>query len=164
MEPITEREVFRIAFNRAMSDNLLKQTQIDAAKISWIYDVLPESFFADVEETPGDYTTLIEQYIHPIWAWGVVYNNFNYFTMQITDKGIVQMLIENTANVVSEQARNEAKMEIKQTIFNLIRRMDLYCKSKVAEDDPLFANYGSLKITPHLMHYVGEQRRNAIRY
>lgn len=164
METLNERDVFRIAFNRNMSDNLLKQTQIDAAKISWVYDVLPESFFADVEETPGNYDTLISEYIHPIWAWGVVYNNFNYFTMQITDKGIVQMLVENTANVVSEQARNEAKMEIKQTIFNFIRRMDLYCKSKVAEDDPLFANYGTLKITPKLFHYVGEAKRNSIRY
>ena len=156
---LTEREVYQFAFNRNMSDNLILQTQIEAAYKSWIVDYFGNNFAAKIKANESNaLDELIESYVKPIWSFGVLHDNFYHITMNITDKGVIQMLIEGTANVMSDTRLATAKREIKSTIFRMLENMDLYCKSNEIE------GYEGLKLETSHFRYQGSEKFNRIRY
>ena len=156
---ISEREIYQLAFNRDMSDNLLLDTQIQASSKSWIVDYVGESFAKIIETNQGgELDELIESYVKPILAFGTLHDNFYHITMNITDKGVIQMLIEGTANVMSDTRLATAKREIKSTIFRMLENMDLYCKGNEIE------GYEGLKLETSHFRYQGSEKFNRIRY
>lgn len=151
---LTETEVFSIAFNRNVSNNLLKQSQIDSSYINWVYDWIDGDFLSLVKENEdGNYDEFIHNYIKPIWAWGVLYNNYNYIMLNITDKGVIQLLVEGTANIIGRDSRMDARFEIKENIYRLLRRLDIYCQEQKNLNNSLFSSYNGLKLTPSLFKY-----------
>ena len=156
---ISEREIYQLAFNRDMSDNLLLDTQIQASFKSWIVDYLGEPFAKIIETNQGGgIDELIESYVKPILAFGTLHDNFYHITMNVTDKGIIQMLIEGTANVMSDTRLETAKREIKSTCFRMLENLDLYCRNNEIE------GYEGLKLKTSHYRHIGAERMNRIRY
>lgn len=155
---ITTAEIFEIALNRQVDSNLLKQSQIVATEQMYIYDIFNNEFIDKVlADTGNTYNYLIENYIKPVIAWGIIYNNFEYLTMNITDKGILQMLIEGTANLVGRESRLDAKNEIKNTLNIFINRLINYCdkqKKSGNEDYSLFDVNDDYEVSVNKLHYT----------
>jgi hypothetical protein len=161
---LTEREIFTLAFNRNLSDNLLKPHQIEASRVAWVDDYLPEKFFKAVKTSPADYSDLIEDYIKPVWAFGCVHNNFEHISLNITDKGVVLMLIEGTAALTDQAGRTNAKAELKQTVFHLLRRLENYCYEQKELNNPLFSDFTGLQLLAQSAIFKGRNQFNQIRY
>lgn len=162
---LTEREVYSYAFNRNLSDNLIKQHQIDASFISWIADYLPEQFISDIYSSEGDdYDEFVEDYIKPIWSFGVLHDNFDYISLNITDKGVIQLLVEGTANLIGRDSRMDIKFEVRNTIYQLLKLLDRYATYQKKEENELFNNYTGLKMQPSMVKFVGKPRMNKIPY
>lgn len=159
---ITETEVYNIALNRNVGVGLLKPTQITTSEYSWFKNWVSPSFYNDVITTPTGYTEFIEDYIKPIIAWGTIYNNFDYLILNITDKGIIQMLVEGTANIISRDNKLDAKFEIKNTCYNLIKRMRDYANEQKENGNALFVNYADSELTPAHVTFMGGRRSNMI--
>jgi len=162
---LTESEIFQNVFNRDLTENLIKNNQIDAAYQSWIVDFLNDDFIKDLEENEDEqYDTFIDDYIKPIWSWGVFYNNFNYLMFNFTDKGLIQLVAEGTHTFLSRDDKTAAKYEIRNNIHKLIQIMDRYCKSEKEKENPLFKNYTELKLKVGLPMFFERKPVNQIRY
>lgn len=163
---ISENEIFNIAFNRNLSQGLIKKTQIDVAEEMWIREWISEEFYQNLlTDEEGDYFDFIDFFIKPIIAWGTVYNNFDYISTNITDKGILQMFVEGGATIIDRNSRFDAKMEILRTIYMLIRRMQRYGTSQKASDNILFENFEvNNELTPSIIKFYGSERLNLIPY
>jgi hypothetical protein len=157
---LQEQELYQIVFNRNLSENLIKESQITAAKTKWIDAYLPAQFLEDIE-TDEEF---VLNYIKPIWAWGTVYSNFNYISTSITDKGVIQMLVEGTAAVLGTDKLLNTKNEILQTVITLIKRLDTYATEQEELGTAGFENYTGLEIEPMLIKFEGRERYNQTPY
>jgi hypothetical protein len=157
---LSEQELYEFVFNRSISENLIKETQIIAAKTQWIDAYLPAQFLLDVAEN----NDFINTYIKPIWAWGVLYSNFNYISVNITDKGVIQMLVEGTATVLGTDKLLNAKNEILQTVLTLLKRLDNYCQNQHDLGIEGFENYTGLLIPVGMISFAGRERYNQTPY
>lgn len=151
---LTEQELYQLVFNRNLSENLLKESQIKAAFQKWIVNYIGSDFL----EVVKDDEEFINACIKPIWAWGVVYSNFHYLANNITDKGIIAMLIEGTASVLGMDKLSAAKAEILDNIFSLMKAFDECAKDKYNND------YEGLLIAPVSITFFGDQRLNQTPY
>ncbi len=162
---ITESEVFNIAFNRNLSEGLIKQTQIEVAEEMWVKQWIGEEFYESLINNEDDnYYQFIDKFIKPIIAWGVLYNNFDYISQNITDKGILQMFVEGGATIIDRNSRFDARMEILRTVYMLIKRMQRYGLAE-KKDNALFANFEINKeLKPSIIKFHGKRRLNIIPY
>ncbi len=158
---ITESEVFNIAFNRNLSQGLIKQTQIEVAEEMWVKQWIGEDFYNSlVTDEEDDYYEFIDKFIKPIIAWGTLYNNFDYISQNITDKGILQMFVEGGATIIDRDSRFDAKMEILRTVYMLIKRMQRYGLVEKQENE-LFKNFEiNEELKPSIVKFYGKQRLN----
>lgn len=140
---ITEQEVFDIALNRDITPNLIKPSQIKVAQSVWVGKYFIGTLYDRVLSNPSDYTTFIDEYLKPIVAWGTIYNNFEYITTQITDKGVIRLLVEDGAAPVGEEAKLNTKREIRKTVYELIKLAQMYAESERDEGNSLFSDYES---------------------
>jgi len=157
---LSEQELYQFIFNRELSEGLIKDTQIVAAYTRWIDAYIPAQFLIDID----DESEFIDEYIKPIWAWGTLYNNFNYISTAITDKGVIQMLIENTASILGTDKLLNTKNEILNTVLTLIKRLDTYATLQHEAGEVLFANYTGLLIDPYAITFHGRERYNKTPY
>lgn len=151
---LSENEVYQIAFNRNVSENLLKETQIKAAYMKWLTAYIGDTFL-DIVKDDDD---AVNNYLKPIWAWGVVYSNFHYIATNITDKGIVAMLIEGTASLISMDKMSAAKAEILDNIMSLLKLFNVYATENYPDD------YEGLVVNPYPFGYFGNERLNQTPY
>ncbi len=160
--PISEADVYSIAFNRNVSTGLIKSTQIHVAEDMWVKSFISEDFYNELtkEENLEDYYSFIDNYIKPIIAWGVLYNNYDYLTQNVTDKGIIQMLVEGTATVIDRNSRFDGKMEIKRTVYRLIKMMQEYGLNEKIKENALFKDFDITKLSPAIIKYHGGERTN----
>lgn len=166
---VTEQEIYNIAFNRDLGVGLIKPSQILVAQDIFISDYFNEAFYnALLLNTDNNYTSYIDEYIKPIIAWGTLYNNFEYISTSITDKGIIQMLVENTALVLGRESKNDVKNEIKNTVYRLIKIARQYAKLQKDNDNLLFDVYDEedLNIVNDLsiIKYIGNDSFNLNAY
>ena len=68
---ITSAEVITLAYITKLDVNLIKDHIIDAVQHTYIKPVLSEPLYNDVIANPGNYTTLIDNYIKPCLAFFV---------------------------------------------------------------------------------------------
>lgn len=164
MKILTESEVFSIALNRNVSVGLLKPSQISVAEQTWFRQWVSDEFYFDIVDNEDDYLDFIEDFVKPIVAWGAIYNNYEYITVNITDKGLIQLLVEGTASLLNRDSKLDAKFEIKNTAYQLIKKMFAYCKAEKADNNPLFANFAPSNIEPAIVTFYGRERLNQIPY
>ena len=132
---IQESDIYRIAFNRTITANMLLPYQINAAKINWLHGYIDNTVLATLEANEGDeYDDFINDYIKPIWAVGVVYSNFEYITNQLTDKGLIQLVFEGATNVVNSERIDDYKNELLDNICFLLRSLNIKGKEVFGKD------------------------------
>jgi len=161
---LTEAEIFDITCNRRLAPGLLKDSQINAAYQNWIVSWFDEDFLELVEGDPSTYQTLVDDYIKPVWAWGSIYNNFEYISTSITDKGIIQQLMEGTAIMIGRDSRMDIKLEIKSTIYFLLRRLNRYAIAQKNGGSNDFEKWKGLLLTPEIVTFKGRTKFNKIPY
>lgn len=175
---LTELEIQNLVFNRSVTEGLIKDTQIKSS-YHWVTNWIDEEFMSILEEsyldasedleasedpTLNPYYDFIEEYIKPIWAWGTLYDHFEYISLNITDKGIVQLVTEGTANLIGRDSRLDSKMETKNLCYNLIKRMHRFANTQKINGDPLFELYKPSKLTPSLVKFSGRESINKLPY
>lgn len=151
---LSEKELYQLVFNRSISENLLKESQINAAYQKWIVHYIGATF---IEKIAND-DEIINGYLKPIWAWGVVYSNFHYIANNITDKGVIAMLIEGTASILGMDKLNAAKAEMLDNIFSLMKAFSDYALLEYPED------FSGLLIEPKAVEFFGNSRYNQTPY
>ena len=157
---LTEQEVYQLVFNRHLSDNLLKDAQIAAAQTRWIDAYIPVKFLNDIASDEE----FIDKYLKPVWAWGTLYSNFNYIATNITDKGVIQMLVEGTATVMGNDMLLNTKNEILNNVLTLLKRLDNYAKLQNELGTAGYENYTGLLIEPMSIQFFGRARFNQTPY
>jgi hypothetical protein len=153
---LSEQELYELVFNRSISEGLIKDTQIMAGYHQWVVSYLPAAFLLDI----ADNEEFIYNYIKPIWAWGILYSNFNYISTSITDKGVIQLLVENVASVLGTDKLLNTKNEILNLVNTLLNRLDDYCTKQKDAGVAGFENYDGLLINPSLIYFAGRERYN----
>jgi len=100
MPLITATEIVSIAFTNALDPLKIKDDFISAAETKYLIPVTTQDLFDLVIATPGDYTTLIDDFIKPYLAFAVKYMFYN------------QLLAETSVFPVSDSQRIAALQEI----------------------------------------------------
>ena len=149
---ITKDEVVNMFFNRNVDSSILKSTMIELSSFKYLNTYLGDLYNDIIENENGDYTDFIEDYIKPVLSWAVLYDNFEYITLNITDKGIIQMVVEGTANLIGHDARYDFKMEIKRNLFSFIHKMQNKALKEKEDNNELFKNYNP-ESRPSLMTF-----------
>ena len=147
MIKISENEVFDIVFNHNLSINLLKENQLNVSFVNWLFPYLNDEFLEEVVQNQEDYSEFIQEYIKPIMGWGILLDNFEYISMKITDAGMIHLIGEG-ATLIGRDSRYDTKLEIKQNIFNHLKRLDIFCKYQKKLNNSKYELYKELKIEP----------------
>lgn len=161
---VTENEVTFLGFNRNLQLGTIKQAHIDVAEMVWCELYLGQTFYKHILNNTGDYTELVEDYCKPLVSWGTLYQSFEYLSVQITEKGIIQMVSEGVANLLDRTTRGDMKLEVRHICLKLAEKMQRYCKEKKAAGDSLFQLYDPVNITTNSFGYYGKIRTNQIVY
>jgi hypothetical protein len=135
---IQPSEVIEIALARNISEELIRDRDIEAAQIDYVkkyvgtdlYDLL-------VANADNDYDDFIADYVKPVLAYGVVYNIFDRITAEVSDRGVVAMLSEG-ATVMDAESRLRAKQEYLSALVVYLEKMTDYLGDS---EDALFEDY-----------------------
>lgn len=157
---ITKDEVVNLVFNRNVDGNILKPSMVDLAQFKYLQKYLGDLYNDILDSEDDDYNDFVEDYVKPVIAWAVLYENFDYISLNITDKGILQMVVEGTANLIGRDSRYDFKMELRRNLFTLIQLMQNEVLKEKNNNNDLYKNYNS-KFKPSMIHFVeGNQRYN----
>ena len=102
MALITASEVNTLAFVNQLDPALILPQFIDSAQTKYIVPVVTQDVMDLIAATPGDYTTLVEDYIKPYLAFSVKYMFYN------------QLLTETQQFAISNEQREDAIREIQE--------------------------------------------------
>ncbi len=100
MSLITAEEVSSIAFVNSLDPALILPVFISSAQTKFIVPLVTQVVITNIEETPNDYTTLVNDYIKPYLAFSVKYMFYN------------QLLTETDTFPTSDQQRTAAVQEV----------------------------------------------------
>jgi len=113
MAAITKSEVVSLALTRNLSTDHILQTDIEIAK-----DMYVDAYLDDITYE----STIYDDYVKPVIAFGVIVNIFFRVASEITDRGVVAMVSEG-ANGLDQESKLSLLGEIKMTLSKLIERM-----------------------------------------
>ena len=102
MALITPTEVNSLAFVNSLDPALILPEFINSAQTKYVIPVVTNKVMDDIDATPEDYTTLVEDYIKPYLAFAVKYMFYN------------QLLTETQLFPTSDDQRIAAIQEILQ--------------------------------------------------
>ena len=77
MSLITAQEVSTIAFVKTLDPALILPSFISSAEAKYIVPLVTKTVLDQVEATPGNYTSLVNDYIKPYLAFAVKYMFYN---------------------------------------------------------------------------------------
>jgi len=140
MALITVSDVITTAFNRAVNTKQIKDSDIEACEFNYIRPILTENFYEYVRDNVGSYATLIDTYINPCLSYYVKWLTYNDFLIEISDRGINQLVSEN-ANPVSNQTRTDGKADVLLKAEIMGEKLLDYIKKRVLADDVLYVLY-----------------------
>jgi len=100
MPLISSSEVSSIAFVNSLDPALILPEFIASASTKFVVPLVSQSVLDSIDATPGDYTTLVDEYIKPYLAFAVKYMFYN------------QLLTETQQFPTSDEQRTAAIQEI----------------------------------------------------
>lgn len=139
---MTVAEVITAAFTRKVDAAQIKDADIAIAEWEYIRPILTEGLYNDVVITPSIYVTLITDYIKPCLAYYVKYLVFNDFMVEVSDRGINQ-LVSTNANPVSSQLRTDAKLDVLARANILENKLKNYINERYYAGDSIYSEYGN---------------------
>jgi len=131
MALITASEVNTLAFVNQLDPALILPQFIESAQTKYIVPVVTQDVLGLIDATPGDYTTLVDDYIKPYLAFSVKYMFYN------------QLLTETQLFPTSDAQRESAiaeileVMEIKKALLLAYLISDIFPATPVVTTKPL---------------------------
>ena len=110
---ITKAEIIELAFTRDVSIEHILDTDISVA-----FDRYVTAYVDDVT----DASSIYDDYVKPVIAFGVAVNIFNRLSAEITDRGVVAMVTDG-ATVLDADSKLRTLSEYKDTLNTLIKLM-----------------------------------------
>ena len=135
---IQPSEVIEIALSRNISEELIRDRDIEAAQIDYLKKYVGADLYdLVVANADSDYDDFITDYVKPVLAYGVIYNIFDRISAEVSDRGVVQMLSEG-ATVMDAEGKIRAKQEYLSTLVVYLEKMTDYLGDS---EDTLFDEY-----------------------
>ena len=113
MAEITKSDIINLAFTRNISTEHITDADIDVAVSMYV-----DAYVDDVT----DASSIYDDYVKPVIAYGVAVNIFDRVASEITDRGVVQMVTDG-ATVISDTSKAAMKREYVMTLNQLIKKM-----------------------------------------
>lgn len=110
---ITKAEIIELAFTRDVSTEHILDTDISVAVDRYV-----TAYVDDVT----DASSIYDDYVKPVIAFGVAVNIFNRLSAEITDRGVVAMVTDG-ATVLDADSKLRTLSEYKDTLNTLIKLM-----------------------------------------
>lgn len=135
---ISPDEVINIALSRNISDEHIREADIEVAEWEYVRSYIGEDLYDLVKaNTANVYDDFIEDYVKPVLAYGVVFNIFERLVAEISDRGVVQMLSEG-ATVMDAESRQRTKHEYLKALVVYLEKMTNYLDNT---EDAIFEDY-----------------------
>ena len=113
MAAITKAEIVTLAFTRNVSTDHITDADVSVATAMYV-----DAYVDDVTSS----STIYDDYVKPVIAYGVAVNIFDRIASEITDRGVVQMVTDG-ATVIGADAKAAMKKEYTMTLNQLIKKM-----------------------------------------
>jgi len=139
MSLITASEVNTLAFVNQLDPALILPHFIESAQTKYIVPVVTQDVMGLIEATPGDYTTLVEDFIKPYLAFSVKYMFYN------------QLLTETQLFAISNEQREDAIREIQEICTIKLGLLQAYLNENIFETPviPTTQSIAGIRITPN---------------
>lgn len=113
MAEITKSDIINLAFTRNISTEHITDADVAVAVSMYV-----DAYVDDVT----DASSIYDDYVKPVIAYGVAVNIFDRVASEITDRGVVQMVTDG-ATVISDTSKAAMKREYVMTLNQLIKKM-----------------------------------------
>lgn len=147
---IDQNEIIKIVFDRNVDSLIIKPSMIDISQENYLWEFLGDFYLKMLNN--DEYIEYIEMYLKPIVAWGVLLNNFDGISFQITDKGLFTLLSESGAQLLGSENIYNSKIEIKRNLFTLIKIMLRNFEYEKENGNELFEDFKVIKY-PKMIKY-----------
>jgi len=113
MAAITKSDIVSLAFTRNVSEDHILDADVSVAIAQYV-----DAYIIGVTST----STIYDDYVKPVIAFGVAVNIFNRIASEITDRGVVAMVSEG-ATVLDSDSKQRTLNEYADTLNSLIAKM-----------------------------------------
>ena len=145
MAAITKSDIVDLAFTRNVSTEHFTDADVAVAT-----DMYVNAYVEDVTSA----STIYDDYVKPVIAYGVAVNVFDRIASEITDRGVVQMVTDG-ATVIGADAKSAMKKEYTTTLNQLIKKMveaaddaDMeLTEATLVSTDPVYNNWYEVGFT-----------------
>lgn len=139
MELITAEQILTIVSPRNLDAGNILPDEIAVAEHDYVRDAIGQGLYdAVVTNTDDAYDDFIEDYIHPVLAYGVLSNIWQRLGVEVTDRGINTFTGEGITTPQVQDKENTL-FEIRQRLSSLQRTMITYAETEYPDlfDDEL---------------------------
>ena len=139
MALITAAQILTIVSPRNLDAGNILPAEIAVAELDYVRDAIGQDLYdAVVTNTDDAYDDFIEDYIHPVLAYGVLSNIWQRLGVEVTDRGINTFTGEGITTPQVQDKENTL-FEIRQRLSSLQRTMITYAKTEYPDlfDDEL---------------------------
>ena len=139
MALITAAQILTIVSSRNLDAGNILPAEIAVAELDYVRDAIGQDLYdAVVTNTDDAYDDFIEDYIHPVLAYGVLSNIWQRLGVEVTDRGINTFTGEGITTPQVQDKENTL-FEIRQRLSSLQRTMITYAKTEYPDlfDDEL---------------------------
>lgn len=139
MALITAAQILTIVSSRNLDACNILPAEIAIAELDYVRDAIGQGLYdAVVTNTDDAYDDFIEDYIHPVLAYGVLSNIWQRLGVEVTDRGINTFTGEGITTPQVQDKENTL-FEIRQRLSSLQRTMITYAETQYPDlfDDEL---------------------------
>lgn len=139
MALITAAQILTIVSSRNLDAGNILPAEIAIAELDYVRDAIGQDLYdAVVTNTDDAYDDFIEDYIHPVLAYGVLSNIWQRLGVEVTDRGINTFTGEGITTPQVQDKENTL-FEIRQRLSSLQRNMITYAETQYPDlfDDEL---------------------------
>lgn len=139
MALITAEQILPIVSPRNLDAGNILPAEIAIAELDYVRDAIGQDLYdAVVTNTDDAYDDFIEDYIHPVLAYGVLSNIWQRLGVEVTDRGINTFTGEGITTPQVQDKENTL-FEIRQRLSSLQRNMITYAETQYPDlfDDEL---------------------------
>ena len=139
MALITAAQILTIVSSRNIDAGNILPAEIAISELDYVRDAIGQDLYdAVVTNTDDAYDDFIEDYIHPVLAYGVLSNIWQRLGVEVTDRGINTFTGEGITTP-QVQDKETTLFEIRQRLSSLQRNMITYAETEYPDlfDDEL---------------------------